>query len=62
MAPVEGIEPPPTVLETAVLPLYYTGIVWLRRKESNLHLELMRLANYRYSTAPLFYRLRFFQV
>ena len=23
MAPVEGIEPPPTVLETAVLPLYY---------------------------------------
>jgi hypothetical protein len=27
VAPVEGIEPPPTVLETAVLPLYYTGIV-----------------------------------
>jgi hypothetical protein len=27
MAPVEGIEPPPTVLETAVLPLYYTGII-----------------------------------
>ena len=26
VAPVEGIEPPPTVLETAVLPLYYTGI------------------------------------
>ncbi len=27
MAPVEGIEPPLAVLETAALPLYYTGIV-----------------------------------
>ena len=27
MAPVEGIEPPSTVLETAVMPLYHTGIV-----------------------------------
>ena len=27
LAPVEGIEPPLTVLETAALPLYYTGIV-----------------------------------
>lgn len=26
MAPVEGIEPPLTVLETVALPLYYTGI------------------------------------
>ena len=26
MAPVEGIEPPLTVLETAALPLYYTEI------------------------------------
>ena len=25
MAPVEGIEPPLTVLETVALPLYYTG-------------------------------------
>jgi hypothetical protein len=28
MAPVEGIEPPLTVLETVALPLYYTGIIW----------------------------------
>lgn len=28
VAPVEGIEPPLTVLETAALPLYYTGIVY----------------------------------
>ena len=27
LAPVEGIEPPSTVLETAVMPLYHTGIV-----------------------------------
>ena len=26
MAPEEGIEPPLTVLETAALPLYYSGI------------------------------------
>jgi hypothetical protein len=26
LAPVEGIEPPLTVLETVALPLYYTGI------------------------------------
>ncbi len=25
LAPVEGIEPPSTVLETAVMPLYHTG-------------------------------------
>ena len=34
MAPVEGIEPPPTVLETAVLPLYYTGTLLGGPKES----------------------------
>ena len=28
LAPVEGIEPPLTVLETVALPLYYTGIGW----------------------------------
>jgi hypothetical protein len=27
LAPVEGIEPPLTVLETVALPLYYTGII-----------------------------------
>jgi hypothetical protein len=35
LAPVEGIEPPLTVLETVALPLYYTGVVWWTTRESN---------------------------
>ena len=35
MAPVEGIEPPLTVLETAALPLHHTGIVGCGVLDSN---------------------------
>ena len=43
LAPVEGVEPPPTVLETAVLPLYYTGIYYLL---SNLDTVSFNLSSY----------------
>ena len=40
VAPEEGIEPPLAVLETAALPLYYSGIrgasTWVRTRDPRL--------------------------
>ena len=51
MAGVEGIEPPPTVLETVVLPLNYTPIMeciikfqWRGRESNPRHYELQSYA------------------